>query len=54
MYATMFTIKDVESAGSEEGLRAAARGFDVATARAKSAAQFAGGKDNGPPKLSKL
>eukprot|EP01045_Picozoa_sp_COSAG04_P031556 COSAG04_NODE_5881_length_1465_cov_1.560029_1_plen_220_part_00 len=51
MYATMFTIKDVESAGSEDGLRAAAREFDVAEARAKSAARFAGGKDNGPPKL---
>ena len=54
MYATMFTLKDVEDAGSLEGLRSLAKDFDVEDARAKSAARFAGGVDHDPQGLAKL
>ena len=46
MYATMFTLLDVEAAGSMDGLRELARDFDVEDARRRSAARFgAGAKD---------
>ena len=41
MYATMFVLKDVEGAGSLEGLRELAQEFDVEDARQRSAARFA-------------
>ena len=46
MYATMFTLKDVEAAGSLEGLRELAQDFDVEDARRRAAARFAVGPDN--------
>eukprot|EP01046_Picozoa_sp_COSAG06_P120249 COSAG06_NODE_67594_length_251_cov_1.013158_2_plen_56_part_01 len=39
--ATMFTLKDVEDAGSLAGLRALAQDYDVEDARRRSAARFA-------------
>jgi hypothetical protein len=39
--ATMFTLKDVEDAGSLARLRALAQDFDVEDARRRSAARFA-------------
>eukprot|EP01043_Picozoa_sp_COSAG02_P030585 COSAG02_NODE_1960_length_10257_cov_48.153278_4_plen_119_part_00 len=49
MYATMFVLKDVEEAGSLEGLRQLAQDFDVKDARRRSAARFAVGADDVSP-----
>ena len=42
MYATMFTLQDVEAAGSLDGLRELARDFDVEDARRRAAARLGG------------
>ena len=49
MYATMFALKDVEAAGSLNGLRELAQDFDVEDARRRSAARFAADEDNAGP-----
>lgn len=51
MYATMYTLKDVEACGSEAGLHKAAASFDVAYAREQAVERLAERMQQQPSKL---